>query len=290
MDTACYISSGAFQTRDLATIVGIAREHGITRLELSSGLRYSEDLMEVVSSNKETLNFLVHNYFPPPPEPFVLNLAADDPMQLEQSRGHCKRAIDLTVELGGGVYTVHSGFAFRASPEMLGREGLNYSLIPMERAKAIFEKSLRVIVRYARSQGVMILIENNVISSRNLIQGENLLGLGVTAADLIEILEEVGSPSLGLLIDVGHLKVSANTLGFDRLKFIERLKEHIKAFHLSDNNGLQDQNLPFEDDVWFLPILKGFREATFILEAYYLEVPRILMCRELISKAVTGSC
>jgi uncharacterized protein (UPF0276 family) len=136
----------------------------------------------------------------------------------------------------------------------------------------------------------MILIENNVISARHLIGGENLLALGVTATNLIAIVEDVASPSLGLLIDVGHLNVSANALGFDRFAFVETVKEHIRAFHLSDNNGLDDQNLPFERDAWFLPLLKQFLDATFILEIYNLDSPRILACRDLVLTAVNRSC
>ena len=54
-----------------------------------------------------------------------------------------------------------------------------------------------------------------------------------------------------MLLDTGHLKVSARTLNFDPKKFIERFKPHIKIVQISDNDGTADQNLPVREDSWF---------------------------------------
>ena len=45
------------------------------------------------------------------------------------------------------------------------------------------------------------------------------------------------------LVDVAHLKVSANTLNFDAREYLEIFKkDKIGGYHLSDNNGLVDSN------------------------------------------------
>ena len=56
--------------------------------------------------------------------------------------------------------------------------------------------------------------------------------------------------NVNLLIDVAHLKVSSNSLKFNQTMF-EICDPWIKAYHLSDNNGLSDTNEPFSEDAWF---------------------------------------
>jgi len=47
------------------------------------------------------LNYLIHNYFPPPSKPFVLNLASLDDKLYKQSIDLCINAIKLSKNLGG---------------------------------------------------------------------------------------------------------------------------------------------------------------------------------------------
>jgi sugar phosphate isomerase/epimerase len=109
--------------------------------------------------------------------------------------------------------------------------------------------------------------------------------LCATAEDFLRTFVDVGSQSLGLLVDVGHLKVTANALGFSRHEFLDTVGGHVVAFHLSDNDGMDDQNLPFGDDAWFLPRLNEFPKATMILEAYRLDHEQIRSCCETIKRA-----
>ena len=48
--------------------------------------------------------------------------------------------------------------------------------------------------------------------------------------------------NLGLLIDVAHLKVSANTLSFSAVDYLEAFYDSVDAYHLSDNLGFEDSN------------------------------------------------
>ena len=61
---------------------------------------------------------------------------------------------------------------------------------------------------------------------------------------------------VGLLVDVAHLKVSAKTLNFDPNRYLRKLNKFIKAYHLSDNNGLSDQNRNVEKNSWFWKHIK----------------------------------
>jgi sugar phosphate isomerase/epimerase len=60
--------------------------------------------------------------------------------------------------------------------------------------------------------------------------------------DLVRIIEDVGSPALGICLDTGHLNLASG----DQRAFIERAGARLRALHLADNDGTRDQHLiPF---------------------------------------------
>ena len=75
-----FLSSTCFRERDLARLCASLWETGIDHLELSGNLLPLADskLREILRAYRGKIHFQVHNYFPPPPEPFVLNLAHPD--------------------------------------------------------------------------------------------------------------------------------------------------------------------------------------------------------------------
>jgi len=62
--------------------------------------------------------------------------------------------------------------------------------------------------------------------------------------------------NVGLLLDVGHFKISSKTLNFNLLKGYKKIKKYIKGYHLNDNDGINDKNFPFTRKSWFVDILK----------------------------------
>lgn len=281
-----YISTGAFKTPDLREIFRIAAAEGFDRLELSSGVRWSPlQLEEVRAAARSGMSFLIHNYFPTPEKPFVLNLASDEPTSLKLSRDHCRRAIDLCEEVGSPFYTVHSGFCFRAQPSQLGHAITGARLVGQESAQAIFVESLSQLCRYGRQRGVRIAIENNVLAPFNLIDGKNKLCLCATAEEIVATIAAVGEDNLGVLLDVAHAKVSANALGFDLEEFVSLVRPHLYAFHVSDNDGSSDSNDPVLPNSWFLPHLAANPRLPVSLESYKLDPGQIKACCEIIVAA-----
>jgi sugar phosphate isomerase/epimerase len=271
-----YLSSGAFKAPDLATLLKQATDWGLKRIELSSGVRYSPTLLETLEQNAANFDFLVHNYFPPPEDPFVLNLGSEDDEILARSIDHCRRAIDLSRALGAGFYSVHSGFAMRLRPDDLGRPEVQGAAImsqsvAYETAYARFVESVSELCRYADECRLDFLIENNVLAPvlARSAQGRPLLM--VESDEINRFFSDVDHPRLGLLMDTGHTKVSATALSYSPQAFIEDLAPHIRAFHLSDNDGQEDQNLPFASDAWFAPYLHQFPDAPLVVEVYRLE-------------------
>lgn len=283
---APYVSSGAFKTRSVPEIVSLAVRSGLHRVELGSGTTWAADMLDPVrQTSGAPMTYLVHNYFPSHQDPFVLNLASADRDGLARSQAHCRQAVDLCHELKAPFFSVHAGFAFAARPEQLGRDQTNIPRISLDQAHEIFVRSLRDLCAYAASKGIGVAVENNVIAPFNLIGGKNRLGLCATAEDILHTQKDVGCANLSFLIDVGHLNVTAHALGFDREAFLDTVAPYVTAFHLSDNDGETDQNLPFGDDAWFLPRLADFPRATMILEAYSLEPSEIAETCRVVERA-----
>jgi sugar phosphate isomerase/epimerase len=281
-----YISTGAFKTRSVSDIVDMAVRSGLQHIELASGTAWASGMLDVVrKTSGRSVHYLVHNYFPPHQNPFVLNLAAADETALRRSREHCRSAVDLCQELNAPFFSVHAGFAFAGKPENLGKDVTRLPRVSLEQAHEIFVASLRDLCAYAAGKRVRIAVENNVLHPFNLIEGQNRLGLCATAEDLLRTHADVGADNLGFLIDVGHLKVTANSLRFDREAFLDTVAPYTAAFHLSDNDGTADQNRPFGDEAWFLPRLAEFPDTTMILEAYSLDVPVIVETCRVIERA-----
>lgn len=275
-----YLSTGAFRSHSLNDAITFSLEHGIDRIELSSGVNYQSNLLDSVLETKDKIQYLVHNYFPPPSRPFVLNLSASDSFELQQSLDLCRTAIDLAADLGAPFYSVHSGFAFRLDPNLLG-DPEGQSQIPDEAyisydvAYQTFGENIKLLADYAESRNVGLLFENNVVSSVHLNKLERKALLMVSAEEIIQFLLDVDHQNVGLLLDVGHLNVTAKTFGFSRDEFIKKVSPYIGAFHLSDNNGEEDNNLPFNENSWFCPLLGDFQNIPFVIEAYNLTWPQI---------------
>jgi len=249
-----FVSTGAFPSRDVGDILQLAREWGVSRVELSSDVCYRADNLEIVRRKGEDFRFLVHNYFPAPEQPFVLNLASSDAESLERSRMHCLQALQLSAELEAPFFAAHAGFAIQPRPDQLGRP-LQGEATPRGRSYRIFLDSVGELVEAGKRLGVDFLIENNVLSPGNLIDGGNPFLLLVEADEIQQFARDIGD-DFGLLLDVAHLKVSATTLEFDPVTAMQALSGLTRAYHLSDNDGFEDQNRAFDETAWFLPYLK----------------------------------
>lgn len=281
-----YISTGAFKSKLVSEIVALALRSRLHHIELSSGTAWAPDLLDAVrNTSGNPVKYLVHNYFPSHRDPFVLNLAAADDTALRRSREHCRAAIDLCHEFNAPFFSVHAGFAFQAKPENLGRDVTKLPRVSLEESQETFVESLRDLCAYGQTKQVEVLVENNVVHPFNLIEGKNRVGLCATAEDMLRTYAEVGASNLAFLIDVGHLNVTANSLGFDRDRFLDDVAPHVAAFHLSDNDGTADRNLPFGEDAWFLPKLAEYPRAAMILEAYALDMPVIVETCRVIERA-----
>ena len=236
-----FVSSSCVDAETIRESVEILAEAGFKNIELSGGTRfypaYEKDLLEL--QERYGLNYLVHNYFPPPPKPFVLNLASLDDEIYAQSIEHCKRSIGLSKKLGSSRYGVHAGFLVDIKLNEIGKKIAYGRSYDKKESSAKF-KDAWVMLQQEAADELKLYIENNVFSYTNkqTYKGTNPFFF----TDFNGYLELFDIMQFQPLVDLAHLKVSANSLGLDfdaQSKHLLSLTDYI---HISDNDGLHDQN------------------------------------------------
>ncbi len=97
---------------------------------------------------------------------------------------------------------------------------------------------IAAFVRHAEDRGVTILFEPLVHHDTNGIE---------TLEETAELLARVPSPNLQLMLDMGHVAVTANRRGLDPVaSFREHLRvfgERVQHIHVDDNAGAVDSHL-----------------------------------------------
>jgi sugar phosphate isomerase/epimerase len=246
--------------------VSMYQSNGLNAIELGGGITVSDNSLSQITQTEA--RFLIHNYFPPPRDAFVLNLASDNNDILRRSLDMVSKAIDFAVHIGAPFYSVHAGFI--TDPEFFDGSSFVFpsprSPDQADHAVSRFTNSMKTVVDYAERRGIGIFIENNMCSEQ--LRGKLLLQ---TAEEFLSLFSVLQSSHLGLLLDTGHINVSAHTLGFDRMSFIDKMAPFIKAMHIHDNNGIADMHQPIRPDSWVLDILRRpeFGALPLIIEAKF---------------------
>ncbi|MGR5431130.1 sugar phosphate isomerase/epimerase family protein [Vibrio astriarenae] len=244
-----YLSTGGFSDKTFVEVSNLIDRNIVKGLELSGG-KYVDNIDVALLDVSKGLDLALHNYFPVPKIPFVFNLSSCNDEILCKSIEHAKQAIDLTHEIGGKYFSFHAGYLMDPQVDELGRNIEKKKLNDRDVGLEQFVTSVNSLASYAESKHVSLLIENNVISHDNYMSFGCDPLLMTEAKETREIFRKVNN-NVGLLIDVAHLKVSANTLGFDPIDYLEEFANVTAAYHISDNNGLKDSNEPFSMKSWF---------------------------------------
>ena len=257
-----FISSGGFRNKSISQVADYCRVIGCKNIEYSAGPYQQKIIDQLLILERENFGIQIHNYFPVPRKPFVLNLASVNEEIWQHSFQHCINAINLASLLKTKRYSVHCGFCYDPKTSELGRAFKQESLFVREDYINKFISTVNNLNKFARKKGVDFYIENNVVISENIKNGKNLL-LGTTVEEILEFKKET---SAKILIDTGHLIVSAKTLNLEENKQLELAQNYTDAYHLSSNNRLRDQNKPFDNENKIMSAIK--KDADF----YTIEV------------------
>ncbi len=263
-----YVSSSCVKYNKIKDSVQKLVDNGFKNIELSGGTQYYDgfenDLLEL--KNKYDLNYVCHNYFPPPKEHFVLNLASLNDEIYTQTFNHIVKAIELTRLLGGGKFGFHAGFFIDIKVSEIGKKISKNNLFDKEKSIQRFCKGYKKILDIMGD--IELYIENNVFSSTNFntYQGDNIFML----TNSFEYEELKNNINFNLLLDIAHLKVSAKTLGLDFQEEFKKLVAISDYIHISDNDAFHDLNYSLQRDSEMVEILKNQELANkdFTLEIY----------------------
>lgn len=229
--------------------------------------------------------FVVHNYFPAPEEPFVLNLASLDGAVRQRGIDHAMENLELCARIRSPLYTVHGGFRCDPGPDFVFHP--ERGMTEVERAIDLFADSMAQVCRRAEHLGIDIGVENNVLSPANHAKSpDDPFLMFLTASDYQQLSARVSSPRLGALLDVGHLNVTCHTLGLDRSSVVAEMLPFVSAFHLHDNDGSADQHLPVTAASWFMPLISGEVARRMILEPQGMSEAELRECIRLVNDAV----
>ena len=250
-----YISTGGYKTKPADQTVKDLLSNGVKEIELSGGLYHPNLINNLIKFLENGVKFQIHNYFPPPKEPFIINLASNIQSIRKLSLEHVFNAIKCCNNLNAKFYSFHAGFLCDFDVSEIGKKIKKRNLYDRKKSIDLFLENLLKISKFAFNHGINIMVENNVVSKKNLLEFETNPFLMSDPEETLMIMEN--SPNnIKLLVDVAHLKVSANSLNYNPADLFLRCNDYISGYHLSDNNGLSDTNNKINEKSWFWKYLK----------------------------------
>ncbi|MDC0859399.1 TIM barrel protein [Candidatus Pelagibacter sp.] len=277
-----YISTGGFRNLKPQSVIKKLSRIGIKSIELSGG-SYDEEkkIIKFLKKNKD-LNYSLHNYFPVPKKHFVINLASVNKKVFKQSLLNIKKSINISSQFKSNYFSFHSGFLFDPNFKFLGKSFDKVKLQNRKKTMELFMRRVNLLAKEAKKKKVKILIENNVITKNNYKRFKQNPLLLTHPVEIVKFFKRCDK-NVRLLLDVGHLKVSSKTEGFDLFKGHEMLKPYIEGYHLSDNNGLKDSNSEFTKKSWFYNNLK--KDVKYIsIEVYIKNLRKLKTMLNIVKK------
>lgn len=248
-----YSTSSLSKNFSFPEILRIYNKLGIKNVEL--GVCFDSTLNAQELIKRYDFNYIVHHLFPPPKIPFIVNLASENNAILKRSLVQMENSIDFCQENNISLLSFHSGF--RSDPDSHFK--FNFKKISdYEISFNIFVDSLKEIVDFAEERDVNVAIENNVLVEQNVNNGRNDILLMCELWEYQKLFKNSNLRKIGLLIDLGHLKITANSLNFDADEFIYSLKDKVYALHIHENNGTLDEHKCIKEGDWALTILNKY--------------------------------
>jgi sugar phosphate isomerase/epimerase len=263
-----YVSSSCSKQKRIGDAIEELVSVGIRNIELTGGTEYyvgyENEILHL--QDKYNLNLLVHNYFPPPKENFVLNLASLDNNIREKSIQHFYRSIRLCHKIGAKRFGLHAGYFIDLNAKELGnvvkKKHIENRDLSIKRFCDAFKKLQE------ESKGLNLYIENNIYSYLNCREFcDQVPFMLLNYNDYKELKKII---DFKLLLDLAHLKVSANSLQLNFDEEIDKMIYESDYLHISENNGKHDQNLALNKKSELSRILNKYnlKEKTVTIEVY----------------------
>lgn len=124
--------------------------------------------------------------------------------------------------------------------------------------------SFKYLAKVAEEFKVKLCIEN--MQER---ENKDPRRLGAFIYDLNELIDSIGSESIGICFDTSH----ANVTGLDMYNAINECGKRLMATHISDNDGSGDQHkLLYGGNIDWKKVISGLKDISYNM-AFNLEIP-----------------
>lgn len=234
-----YISSSCSQKKNIFDALEELAAAGFKNIELSGGSDFDGYTKKGLLQLRQRLGLtlLVHNYFPPQATSFVLNISSANTETRQNSMALVHDAIELSLALGQNHYGVHAGFL----SEMSTKRDEDGVFLPGENITGTQNRQQDFIKEIMQTlpQGFKIALENCFPRKDG-----TPMSLLSTQEQILAHVEYYKDSPMGLLLDLGHLGVSAQIHKFDKYIFLcklfQRWTSRIFEIHLSTHEGGRD--------------------------------------------------
>jgi len=223
----------------------VSAEHGKVATQAENWRERLGNLRELCGENGITL-WQMH-------APLELNVADPDHQKRERDINTAMRWVEFAHELRLPHLVIHPGGRQRAQSDEDKAEIFALNVDAFERLAAV-----------AGRFGVKFCIEN--MQER---PNQDNWRLGARISDINELIDTVGSDSLGICFDSSH----ANVTGLDMSRAIHECGDRLLATHISDNDGSGDQHrMPFYGNINWGSVITALRDTKYE-GLFNLEIP-----------------
>lgn len=247
-----YISSSCHNEKNLFKNIQDLVNFNVENVELSAPHNYlSMQELKNTLNYFSKINFITHNFFPPQNDDFVMNLASNDKQILYKSEKLIDNTVTISKSIGSNIYGFHPGYLFDAVHSnkkfIFSKDGISY----YEAEKNSIKFVKKILNKYS----------NFFFLAENLFpDNDRETSIFCTPDQISSYFSQFNQDNLGLLLDLGHLYITAKNNNKDVFKYLDNiLSKHlnkIREVHLSENNGITDQHLSLKKDSWQFEALK----------------------------------
>lgn len=250
-----YISSGCVNSKDYKECIQVINSWGFDKIELTGNIR-NFNLNEFKENYLNDANqYMAHNYFPAPADAFVMNLSSTS-QTFDKTLTLIEENIQFSKLVDSNIIGLHAGFLLDPKPNEIGKIFSKTELMPREDG---LKNMVNAINKVQNSHpDLKVYIENNVYSApnkKNYQQHNPFLICDYKEASWLKEQTRVE-----ILLDIGHLKVSCNSLGLDFEQELRQYLELSSYIHLSDNDALNDQNCRLKKNSDLFKLLEENKE------------------------------
>lgn len=266
--------------------VDLLASKNIFNIELGSIHCFEKDIEDKLMDIKDDFNFLMHNFFPPSKERFILNIASTDNSVRNRSLSFIKKSIDFALKIDTRIYTIHPGFL--VDPIGESKKSINYDFDFGDTGSLNFLQYNEYFKRFIESVNIIddYIAEKNIkvaIETQGSFNKKDFMFFD-KANDYCSFCRKNNSEKIGINLNLGHLNLASQAWGFDKNRVIEILGSKLIAVEISHNEGKEDEHRSLKANTWYTAILKNevFSQIPVIFEGRGLKIDKVLESYDLL--------